>query len=294
MKKSLMTKFDSSLARLQGLLEQEGVSSRPIIVLGMHRSGTTMLVQVLQRAGVFMGSRLSGNLEPRVFQDANRQIFDFFGAGWLDADLVPPPGILYQGFSGLAMGIADRLIDDLSPCFFNKTSPQYKHWGFKDPRTSVTAGLFLRLFPNAQALFIYRDPLDVAASIVTREIKLKRKYPGKQRFEFSEDDMIALIIRSVKLWETYNERALNVLPFFTSHAALRYESVLAAPEKILTKSLASLGLAISTADVSAIGISRERSGSALNLSIDLSGVRRYIAESKVANLLLIEPSSILT
>jgi hypothetical protein len=186
------------------------------------------------------------------------------------------------------MGIADRLTEDLSPCFFSNIGLECKHWGFKDPRNSITTGLFLRLFPNAQALFIYRDPLDVAASIVTREIKLRRKYPGNKYFKFFKEDLLSLIIRSVKLWETYNERALNVLPFFTNHATIRYESVIADPERILTKALASLGLSISSADISTIGITRQRSGAALSLSLDLSYVQSYLAESKITQLLSVE------
>lgn len=277
-----LKQVELSLTRLSGTLEGMGAPPDPIIVLGMHRSGTTMLVDVLQRTGVFMGSRLSGNREPRIFQDANRQIFDYFGASWLDGDLLPKPNILRECYSGLASMIADRLSDDLRTTFFDVALPVCQHWGFKDPRNSITAGLFLRLFPRARAIFIHRDPLDVALSIVTRERKQKRKYPGMGTFEFSLDAFQSLMMRSVAAWETYNERAMDVLPMFGSYSILRYESVIAAPVNILTPALAALGLSISREAIDSVGIRPERAHSATKLDVDLSQLRSFLAKSKVA------------
>ena len=276
-----MTNIESHVDRLRQILSHLGVNPDPIIVLGMHRSGTTMLVRVLQGAGVFMGSRLSSNLEPRVFQDANRQIFDYFGAGWLNPELLPQPDIFHGGFSGLAMNIAERLGDDMGQCFFSGKENSCVQWGFKDPRNSVTAGLFLRIFPNARALFIYRKPLDVAVSIAVREMKRKRKYPGNEKFEFSEDELTSLLMRSVNLWETYNERAINVLPLFTSHTVLCYENILDNPESELSKALSIMELSISREKISAMDIAPQISDPPLDLTINPASVKTYISNSKI-------------
>ena len=147
----LLKKAALSLARLRQTLEAIGTAPNPIIVLGMHRSGTSMLVDLLQRGEIYMGSRLSGNREPRVIQDANRQIFCYFGASWMDPHLLPTPDILHAGFDGLMAGIADRLSDDLEYAFFDELQTPCLMWGFKDPRISITAGLLLRIFPDIVA-----------------------------------------------------------------------------------------------------------------------------------------------
>ena len=284
-----MKQVELSLQRLRGTLKAIGVSPDPIMVLGMHRSGTTMLVDVLQRAGVFMGSRLSGNLEPRVFQDANRQIFDYFGASWLDGYLLPKAEVFHKGYAGLASSIADRLNADLQIAFFDTAPVACRLWGFKDPRTSVTAGLFLRLFPEARAIFIHRDPLDVALSIVTRERNQKRKHPGMDAFEFSPKELQELMMRSVVAWETYNERAIDVFRMFQHRSLLQYESVVSAPVDKIGPALALVGVSISREAIDSVGISPARPGSATKLNVDLSQLQAFLAESKVA-IRLIEDS----
>lgn len=39
----------------------------PVIIIGMHRSGTSMLTRVLQRAGLFMGEHREENDESLFF-----------------------------------------------------------------------------------------------------------------------------------------------------------------------------------------------------------------------------------
>ena len=40
----------------------------PIIITGMHRSGTSLLSEILMKQGVFMGSKLDSNSESVFFQ----------------------------------------------------------------------------------------------------------------------------------------------------------------------------------------------------------------------------------
>ena len=54
----------------------------PVIVIGMHRSGTSMLTRFIQDLGVFMGKDLSENDESRFFMNLNRWILFQAGASW--------------------------------------------------------------------------------------------------------------------------------------------------------------------------------------------------------------------
>ena len=49
-------------------------NKEPIIITGMHRSGTSLLTNFLSDCGVFMGKSLDGNYESVFFQRINIQL----------------------------------------------------------------------------------------------------------------------------------------------------------------------------------------------------------------------------
>src|SRR5699024_9625556 len=60
-----------------GIVKQSKLEDfKPIIVVGMHRSGTSLLSRVLSDIGVFMGNDLSINHESSFFQKINIKIFN--------------------------------------------------------------------------------------------------------------------------------------------------------------------------------------------------------------------------
>lgn len=285
-----MSSFDHNYELLNDVLKANGISQSPVIVLGMHRSGTSMLAKLLSKSGLFMGSRLSGNHEPRLIQDVNRQIFDYFDASWLSADKIPPSDAFRTGFTALATEVALRLSEDLMLSFFGSHEENTLYWGFKDPRTSLTAGLFLRLFPDAKALFIHRDGLDVAASILQREIKRREKYPQAMREPLTAKDSEVFLLRSVKAWELYNKRVLEILPFFNTRQVLRYEDVVRSPPSILRGAFDHLGLTFDEDVVREAGLSTRRIGAAAGLDVDLSLTTDYLKKSPIHQQLQAEDS----
>ena len=54
---------------LADFLYARPISTPPIIIFGMHRSGTGLLVRSLERCGVFIGSYQARNNESRFFSD---------------------------------------------------------------------------------------------------------------------------------------------------------------------------------------------------------------------------------
>ena len=54
----------------------------PIVIIGMHRSGTSMVTRMLESLGLFVGARKDSNCEARFFQRINRWLLDQTGSSW--------------------------------------------------------------------------------------------------------------------------------------------------------------------------------------------------------------------
>jgi hypothetical protein len=149
---------------------------QPLIVIGMHRSGTSLVSRMLERLGVHMGRAQEHNAEALFFLRANEWILSQCGAAWdhpepLAYMLDNPPlrqlaaqylrDMLSAPNSAQFVGVADRL-RGRTP--LTMTRP----WGWKDPRNTFTLGLWLEIFPQARVIHVLRHGVDVAASLRTR------------------------------------------------------------------------------------------------------------------------------
>ena len=47
----------------------------PVIIIGMHRSGTSMLTRLLEKAGLFVGHEKENNWEAWFFPKINQWLF---------------------------------------------------------------------------------------------------------------------------------------------------------------------------------------------------------------------------
>ena len=150
-------------------------STPPIIIVGMHRSGTTLLVQLLEQCGVFMGRSQTKNREARFFQQINKDMLESIGVGWRTLQYLPAPGVLHEKFLWIDKAIRKRLENKFliefwpQSRFFHRPKP-ISHWGWKDPRNCLMLPIWLRLFPQSRIVNIYRDGRDVALSLLQREI----------------------------------------------------------------------------------------------------------------------------
>ena len=164
----------------------------PIIIIGMHRSGTTMITRLLQKLGLFVGKNLDDNCEPLFFANLNNWLMRC-GGEW---DYPGPTRELVSNAT-----IRKYVIDHLG--YFLK-SPRvatflgfskylrYRTpmnlevpWGWKDPRNTYTLPLWLDLFPRAKVINIYRHGIDVANSLRVRAEKALTnnvKVCGKKKF----------------------------------------------------------------------------------------------------------------
>jgi hypothetical protein len=159
----------------------------PVAIVGMHRSGTSMVAKLLQRAGLDLGEDADlmppaadnpeGFYEHLGFVRLNDEVLNVAGAGW-DC---PPPADVDWG-SGRFEHFRDQARTLALPL---QTASA---WGWKDPRTSLTLPFWRSAFGPLRTVVVVRNPLEVVTSL-------------HRRNGFS----IAL---GLTLWQTYAERIL--------------------------------------------------------------------------------------
>ncbi len=142
-------------------------TSTPVLVLGMHRSGTSFLASLLAGMGVHMGEELlaadSGN--PRgYYEDVSVLAFHKkllaarMGGVQTRADFLPPADF-DSAWTPDEAAEADELISRLA-------RPGY--WGWKEPRSCLFISQWLERLPAALCVAIFRHPLEIYYSFLRR------------------------------------------------------------------------------------------------------------------------------
>jgi hypothetical protein len=176
-----------------------------LIVVGFHRSGTSLLTQLLHTAGLFVGDQLLGALpsnpyghfEDREVLEIHRAIMDYGGMNW-QADRPQEFYIAPERW---------REMEDL----VSRRRARHVNWGFKEPRVCLFLGVWKYLLPEAKFVVIYRDPTECVRSMEARAYDEAMSgsgvYDNQMRF-FREPD------HGLRLWDTYNR---SVVAFARRH-----------------------------------------------------------------------------
>jgi hypothetical protein len=172
-----------------------------LIVAGFHRSGTSLVCQLLHRAGLFLGyemlgatfSNPHGHFEDTEVRDLHEQILADNGHTWLVGRPFLP--VLTESHWGKMEQIIRR------------RDAEHDLWGFKDPRVCLFMMVWKHLLPNAKALLVYRHYSDTTYSIGRRQsVELFSDVEhGAAHFyrRFWEEPDLAL-----RMWLTHNEALL--------------------------------------------------------------------------------------
>jgi hypothetical protein len=228
-------------------------NASPVIIIGMHRSGTTVLSNYLDEIGMFMGKKDDRDInnESRFFIRINNWLLRHYHSEWDNVNTY------INRIEGLK--IDSYIKNDVKNYLLSVNSIKYWGysfmnptrfeglWGWKDPRTTVTLDLWLEIFPNLKIIFMVRNPIDVAISLKKREeefLRQKNKLGIRNRMKkyFLKGNNIYQMSPAcldleygVSLWEEYNRAFLmysKKVPkdrIFT----LKYEDFLLKPKETL-------------------------------------------------------------
>jgi len=171
------------------LISSGTVSQKGIIVLGMHRSGTSCLTGILREAGVYLGNvsrknpyNARGNHEGNATL-INDQLLSVNGCDWQQPRQCQsaPEDILFK---------MERLIVELK---WHASRAPSKYWGMKDPRMLFCLDAWG--IDKVQFIGTFRNPNRVASSLQHRD---------------SDSGTTLLHADPLKIWETYNKRLLEL------------------------------------------------------------------------------------
>ena len=232
-------------------------SSSALLVLGMHRSGTSAITGALGLCGAWVGeeTELTGaNAEnPRGFWERRdmRQICDRLlqaaGADWWKVASFDPKAIPHAILAEERRRF-EKIIAALD---------EHGTWVVKEPRLCLLLPLLRDHIDNPVCIHISRNPLEVAQSLQSRN-------------GFS-------IAAGLALWEAYNRLALsaseNLPRLLVSH-----ESLMLRPMETVTEILEQL------AELRVMGLA-EPIGARINDFINPSLYRKRVAEEKANDFL---------
>jgi hypothetical protein len=186
-----------------------------VCVLGMHRSGTSLIARMVNLLGVDFGPQErmlppqpdnpKGFWEYIPFVMLNERILDRYGGRWQAPPDLPPRW--WRGVRSLDLRLRARY-------YARQDFRHSRLWGWKDPRACLTLPFWRHLYPQMNVVVCFRNPIDAAASLERRE-----GIPLEQ---------------GLRLWELYSRGALEH-SVGCPRVVVSYEEALAEPAEILAR-----------------------------------------------------------
>ncbi len=193
---------------------------KTVVVLGMHRSGTSLVAGILEKLGVNMGKRQVGvhwsnplgHYENIDFVKMDDKILEKAGGTWDN-----PPEIS----DILRLTSDEKLMSEIEKVVrINEDTV----WGWKVPTTSLTIELYLPFLTDPHFVVCYRDPEAIARSL-------------KKRDDMDREKALQLTDHYIK----------SIKEFFRRHPELKYieihyEDVVKNPEEAIRGLIDFLGI----------------------------------------------------
>lgn len=191
----------------------------PILICGMHRSGTSLFAQALSICGLYLGEEedlLQSTPQENpagfweyedIIQFADK-LLDKLGGSWDDTSPFNNSSWLEEIDLSKEQKKANKILNPLVN--------SGKRWGWKDPRATVMLPFWRSIFPEMQVMICLRNPIEVAFSLSKRE---------RTHVDYEQ---------GLELWLKYYDilnRDINDTKFIVTH----YKAMVFEPQKELQR-----------------------------------------------------------
>lgn len=177
------------------------------VLLGMHKSGTTLLSRILHESSINMGIFDSnqgydqGNKYERLeTHDLNIGILgcDYKEHSLNISKVIHDPG-----------QVKPEMMEKMK-AFVRSADSKFSKWGFKDPRTCLTYDVWKEVLPEHKIIAIFRHPSELWS------------HYSRQPKAWNIVRRISLGLKALHAWYVYNKELLRILkntgqPYFLTH-----------------------------------------------------------------------------
>ena len=175
------------------------------IVLGMHKSGTTLVSQILHHSGISMGDDFDDSLGYRDNKYEWREPF-LVNLDLLNADEASYYSLDY--YEPCTASPSESVQERMASLIEQRESAG-GNWGFKEPLTCLTYTQWARVLPAHKIIGVYRDPSQVMSHYKTPNWNPK------------------LGFKVLRAWSNYNRAMLEALHSAAGDSLLlRYEELM--------------------------------------------------------------------
>ncbi|WKN41972.1 sulfotransferase [Tunicatimonas pelagia] len=163
------------------------------VILGMHKSGTTLVAETLHKSGIDMVEEAD---QDQDYQTGNK--YERLSCKEINKDILGCTDLeSLDTLEDLQVSEISAQQEKQIQQVIQQCNNSYDQWGFKDPRTCITYPVWKQYLPEDHKLIVvYRHPYQVM-----------HHYLRNKRL----DDKLVRTYKSVKGWKSYNNLLLNIL-----------------------------------------------------------------------------------
>ena len=152
-------------------MKLEVINKPIIVVLGMHRSGTSLTTRMLQVLGVDLG----GHLIPPIDGDNDKGFWEDIDINDFDNALLEKVGSSWDRLTLLDENVQTHKLvaqREAAVSMLKKKMKSAEIFGFKDPRTAILLPFWQTVFQELDLddsyVIVVRNPINVANSLLER------------------------------------------------------------------------------------------------------------------------------
>jgi hypothetical protein len=188
-----------------------------LLIAGFHRSGTSLVAQLLNQAGLFVGETLLQPLRSNPYGH-----FEDSEVVFIHEQILEDNGLDWQVTRRPVLTVTPIRWRHIQSLVTRRRRAQ-KLWGFKDPRLCLFLPIWKHVIPEARVLLVFRHYTDCAHSLERRHAEQLVEGFGSETIHrpfFQQPDL------ALRMWLAQNESLLSFADRYPDDVyAISFETV---------------------------------------------------------------------